>query len=481
MNILFVYSLQDAGSPKKPLQTQEQMAFGISYISSYLKKSGHNTRLLIMTRETKKAEIDVCLKLFCPEVVCFTAVATEYNFIVGIAGYIKERQPQAFLIIGGVHVSLNPCEAIEKCFDAVCIGEGERATLQLVDQIEKGVTPSGISNLWIKHGDQVEKNRTMPFLNEIDRLPFPDRDMWQEWIKNPGSRYSILLGRGCPFQCTYCCNHALKKLSKGPYVRFRTAQNIVAELEETTHKFPKIREVYLETETFGANIDWAINLCSALRKFNKKTDKAFSYGVNLRITRKGECEALFAALGRSNFRYVNIGLESGSERVRREILKRDYSNDDIVRAVNLARKNGLKVGFYNMLGIPGETIDDFNETVGINRICLPDFHYLSIFYPYPGTDLFSLCRDQGLILDSNPTEMERCKAILDLPGFSKKQVQKRFIWFDYYAFKGHRPLYKILAKAFVNKFHSNYHSNRFYRRFVGIYGFNWLKELFKGY
>lgn len=69
---------------------------------------------------------------------------------------------------------------------------------------------------------------------------------------------------------------------------------------------------------------------------------------------------------------VKIGLESGSERIRREILKRNYSNKDIIDAVSLARKYGLKVFFYNLMGIPGETLNDFKETIGINRICLPD-------------------------------------------------------------------------------------------------------------
>ena len=171
-------------------------------------------------------------------------------------------------------------------------------------------------------------------------------------------------------------------------------------------------------------------------------------------------ESLFAEFKKSNFSFINIGLESGSERVRREILKRNYSNQDIINAVRLARKYGLKVHFYNMLGIPGETLADFKETVRINRICQPDFHYTSIFYPYPGTVLYSLCEQQGLLKKDLDTEMERCKANLGLPGFTKRQIQKSYLWFDYYLYKGYKPTYKLLAKVLASRIRLNYSYRR---------------------
>ena len=100
-----------------------------------------------------------------------------------------------------------------------------------------------------------------------------------------------------------------------------------------------------------------------------------------------------------------------------------------------------------MIGLPGETMADFKETVKINRMCLPDWHLTSIFFPYPGTDVYSLCEKQGLLKESSGPEMERMKATLDLPGFSKDQIQKSYIWFDYYVYKGRKPIYKILGRV----------------------------------
>lgn len=197
MNVLFVYSLQEAQSLDKPLQTLEQMQFGISYISSFLKKHGHNTDLLILTRETKYSVIDEYIKDFCPGIIGFTAVATEYEFIANITRYVKNRYPQIFLLIGGPHVSLNPKDAISDAFNALCIGEGEQPTFELVDQIEKGMHPSNIANLWINNGSKIETNSTRSFSQKIDSLPYPDRGMWMKWINNPVSECSRLLGRGC--------------------------------------------------------------------------------------------------------------------------------------------------------------------------------------------------------------------------------------------------------------------------------------------
>ena len=484
MKILFINSLNVIKSARKPLDTQEQINFGISYISSFLKEHDHQTKLIVLSRVSggKNGKIiDEYLNEFHPRLICFAAVSTEYQFIANIAKYIKGKYPDIYLLVGGPHVSLNPEEVLLDDFDALCIGEGENPTLELVSQLEKSVLPSGIPNLWIKHGSKIEKNSPRP-LQDLDSLPFPDREMWQEWMEERlGSRYSVLLGRGCPFKCTYCCNHAFKKLAPGAYVRFRSPDNIVKEIKEIATKFPTQKEIYLEVESFSINKEWAIELCSKLELFNKTLSQPLSFGVNIRITPNADLESIFVACKKSNFRFINIGLESGSERIRREILKRNYSNDDIIRAVSLARKHGLEIAFFNLIGIPGETISDFKETVEINRMCLPDWHLTYIFYPYPGTDLYFLCKEQGLIKEPLDTKMERMTATLDLPEFTKKQILKSYIWFDYYVYKGRKPIYKILARVLKTKLKSNSHLNIFLRRLTRIGFFNWLRNGLRKY
>lgn len=405
---------------------------------------GYETRLLVLTRESNFSIIDEFMSDFSPKLICFTAVTSEYVFIKKIGKYINQRYPDRFLLIGGSHISLSPDESVFDIFDALCIGEGEEATLELVKLLERNIYPTGISNLWIKNGNGIEKNGTRPFINNIDWLPFPDRKMWYEWIdmERSSKRPVILLGRGCPFICTYCCNHALRKLAEGPYVRLRSPENIIREIEELLQQFPMVKEIYFEVETFGVNINWSLELCSRLEDLNARRSQPLTFGVNLRITpRTEELEVLFAALEKSNFRFVNIGLESGSERIRRDILKRYYSNEDIIDAVKLARGHGLEVHFYNIIGLVSETIDEFKETVNMNRTCLPDSYTISIFYPYPGTDLYKFCERKRMLPPRLlSTNQERVKATLDFPEFTKRQIQKAFIWFDYYVYGDLKPI-----------------------------------------
>ena len=463
MRVLFVHSEEDPYSPHKPLEIQERVQFGISYISSLLRREGHQTRLAVICRETGHTLGDH-IREFDPGLVCFTAVYTEYLFLSRVAAMVKKRHPDIFLSLGGPHASQQADASMaESTYDAVCVWAGEYPALDLAEQLEAGRYPSRIPNLYIRRpGGGVERNAPRPFVEDLDSLPFPDREMWMDWVAIPSSRPSVLVGRGCPFNCTYCCNHALRKTSPGRYVRVRSPRNIVEELSAMKEKDPSLAEVYLEVETLGVKREWALELCRELRSLNSRLERPLAFGSNLRVTPDADYEELFAAFAESNFRFVNVGLESGSERVRRDVLKRLYSNRDIIRTVEAAKGHGLQVGIYNLIGLPGETPRDFRETIRVNRICQPDWFLLSVFFPYPGTELHRVCRDQGLLEREPDPELERRKPVLDLPGFSKRQVGRRRDWFPLLVYGGHRPLKELLWLVAMAKIYSD-------RRLIGIH------------
>jgi anaerobic magnesium-protoporphyrin IX monomethyl ester cyclase len=157
-------------------------------------------------------------------------------------------------------------------------------------------------------------------------------------------------------------------------------------------------------------------------------------------------------MAEANFAFVNIGLEVGSERVRREVLHRCYSNDDIIQAVGAARRHGLNVTLFNMIGLPGETRAEHLETVKINRLCQPHSHHTEIYFPYPGTDLYHRCKEVGLPVDSLDTRKERRQAVLSYEGFSAKEIRRSWIWFNYRVYRGHKPLRKLLLLPLVESF-----------------------------
>ncbi len=291
--------------------------------------------------------------------------------------------------------------------------------------------------------------------------------MWDKWVADKVRMPSILIGRGCPHKCTYCSNHAIAKVSNGKYVRFRSPENVVNELNEIVKHYPSVNSVYLEVETFGANLEYMYNMCDHLKRFLSNLGRSISFGVNIAITRKVvNNRELLRKLKSANFSYINIGLESGSERIRNEILKRPkYSNNDIISFCKLAKKYKIKINLFVLLAIPGETKRDFKETIAIVRGCNPEHVFLSIFYPYPGTDLYRTAKKMKIISDGMiDPQLERKKAVLDLPGFSKKQIQLEYLLFPYKAYKGRKPISKILANILRTYIGMNPKVNSFYRR-----------------
>ena len=379
MKVLFVYTTQEGLSPKKPLKNADKIQFGISYISALLKRHKHQTRLLVLCRETPRNALEKALHDFKPGLVCFSAVFSEYKVICAAARRVAQLAPRAFRLAGGVHVSLNPEDCIGGPFAAICVGEGEYPTLELATALAKGRNPGRIRNLWIKRKGRIEKNPPRPFLTRLDRLPLPDRDIWRDWIKAPDESATVLLGRGCPYPCSYCCNQALKRLASGTYVRFHSPRRVVEEISLLCRGKNAPQRIHLEVESITANRKFAAKLCARLAAFNARRVKPVSFWGNIRLTARADLDSLFAQLKRAGFDTVNIGVESGSERLRRNVLKRNYLNQDILRAAEQAKRYGLKLCFYNMVGLPGEKPTDFKQTVAINRRCLPDSNYLSVF------------------------------------------------------------------------------------------------------
>lgn len=451
MNVLFVFSLDDALSYDKPLFSWDRLQFGISYISSLLKSQGHTTELVILSRvfgDKNKHRLDETIDAYHPNLICFTSVATQYEFIREMAVYCKKTHPSIFRIVGGPHVTLNPQEEILHTFNAFCIGEGEYPTLELVNALQQHADITRIRNLWIKKNGKIWKNPTRPFLQQLDDLPFPDRDMWRPWVDdNPGSRLSILLGRGCPFNCSYCSNHALRKIAPGIYVRVRSIPNIIRELRELITQEKTLLPIHLEIETIGVDQKWTIDVAHAIERLLAQTRINATFSTNLRITPNADFTRVFRSFRKAHIQAVNIGLESGSERVRQTVLRRFYSNKDLYRTVRQAKKAGLNVNLFNIIGLPGETYADFLETVKVNRICQPNAHMTSIFFPYPGTDLCRMAQEQHLMDKPIDPTAERAKAILSLPGFSSRQIQRSYILFDYYVYKGKLSMYQIAVRT----------------------------------
>jgi anaerobic magnesium-protoporphyrin IX monomethyl ester cyclase len=434
----------------KPLQSLLHIPFGISYIATSLDEAGYPVRLLVLLEHKKSVDILIReLKKNKPVLVCLTAVSSKYPFVKRLARVVRKESPRSYIIIGGNHATLNPESVIaEECFDAVCIGEGEKAVVEVADQLGKGLRPSGISNLWIRDGDEIQRNAPAPFIEELDALPHINRPLWDEWLQQKVFP-SVLLGRGCPNRCAYCSNHALSKTAKGKWLRLRSPQDIVKELEEIDRTYNDIETVYLEVETFNANPGYVLRLCGALKRFNAGRRVPMGFGANMCVQKNmSRNDEIFKAMKQANFRFINIGLESGSEKIRRNVLRRPgYTNEEFLRFCDMARGYGMDLNIYVLFGVPEETLQDAQATVDVLKKCNPSSLMPSIFYPYPGTDLFRRIVDMGLIKKERflKGNQERFRARIDYPDLSRRQIQGLLLTLFYKVYEGRWPWRKRVS------------------------------------
>ena len=449
MDIACVYSLEDFSSIKKPLPGFSDIPMGIASIATMLKHAGHNPTILVITPYINiHNTLETYINNNSPSLFCLSAISSQFYIIKKIAKAIKHINPSIHTLLGGHQATLHPQDTIlEPYIDAICIGEGELAAVEYANQIEQNGKPTGIHNLWIKTNGKVERNEQDLFMQDLDGLPFVDRSLWKDLVADTSGVISILVGRGCPHRCTYCSNHALAKISKGKYVRFRKPENILQELNEIVCHYPEVSNVCLEIEDFGINVKFTDELCDKLIDFNASRKRPIAFNTNTSPNRTMfNNETMLIKMKKANFNFIKLGLESGSEKIRNEILRRPkHSNKDIIGFCSLLRKHGFHISIFLLMGIPGETLNDFRETIACVKKCKPNHVLLSIYYPIPGTDLFYMAQEMGLFSgEIDPTAI-KFKVKLDLPGFSKRRIFIEYLLFPYRVFRGRKPIHMILA------------------------------------
>lgn len=464
LRIVCVYTVE-ALDPSRPIPDGSCIPYGISMIATVLKNARHDVRLLVLSGHSRLQDIlSKTIEEFRPHLFCMTSVATQFPLVAKIARIVRQADSESYLALGGPHASLNSDECFERSpIDAVCVGEGEKAVLELAACIEQGSRPSGIPSFQFRQGESgaIERNATRPFNEALDDLPFIDRELWRPWIPQPDCRRVIFVGRGCPHRCSYCSNHALSRLASGKYLRFRSIENVLAEVNGICEN-SEVQEIYLEVETIFAVPSYAFDLFGALARFNAGREKPVEFGINVALTsalmkRPQVVDELLGAMRSANVLTVNVGLESGSERIRNEVLRRPrYTNEEWIGFSKAAKRHGIRMVPYVMIGLPEETLDDWNETIRVLRLSRPANLRLAVFYPYPGTDLHRKVFEEGAIdpnrIDGVP---ERRRAVLNLPGFSRRRIMVEFFLCHYKVFKDRWPLSTRLlwvARAFLSEY-----------------------------
>ncbi|MGQ9517249.1 MAG: B12-binding domain-containing radical SAM protein [Anaerolineae bacterium] len=422
MRVLFVYP--DIGGVGH--YGARKYYHGIGYISAVLKQAGHAASLIYLTHAPARETFLAQVQAVAPAVVAFSATTHQYPAVEQCAVWLKEEQPDIFLVAGGVHPTLAPeTVARSPALDAFCVGEGEMPLLELVERLEKGQDIGDIQNLWVRRPDGWRRNPLRPLIQPLDELPFADRELFDfdAILAANAGWVDMLAGRGCPYRCSYCCNPGLQERYRGlgRYVRYRGVENILAEIEALARRYP-VRVLNFQDDVFTLDRRWAIAFCEAYTSRFR-----FPFWINTRVERILNDEELVRALARAGCAGVRIGLESGNEHMRREILKRGMTNDEIRQAFRLLRRYGLRVYTCNMLGLPGETPEMIEETIALNRELAPDDLQFSVFYPYPMTELYDRVVREGLLKGERTLwGYYSPESVLELPTLTPAQLAEKY-------------------------------------------------------
>ena len=313
-----------------------------------------------------------------------------------------------------MHTSLVPDQVIgSPAFDVVVVGEGEYPLRDLVDRLERGDSYRDVENLWVRSGNARARpasesgttpdvacirNPMRPLIADLDELPYVDRELFGfgEILRANDGWVDVMVARGCPYNCSYCCNPALRTRYSGlgKYVRFRSVGHVMGELAELSARYP-VKTVNFQDDVFTLDREWTLAFCEA---YDARFD--YPFWINSRVEgihpgRSGE--QVVAALARAGCAGIRVGVENGDEALRRGVLKRTMSNEEIIATFRLVQRHGIKTYTCNMIGVPGETPVSIQATIDLNRELAPDEFQFSVFYPYPLTELHDTCVSQSLI------------------------------------------------------------------------------------
>jgi radical SAM superfamily enzyme YgiQ (UPF0313 family) len=405
MKILFVVADLYIGEP-----------IGVLLLSAILEKNGHRTRLIgLKTHDIRKT-----LLHFDPDVIAYSASSPDIELLkkadLAVREWARNRSGAVLRIMGGPHPTYSPEVLDEMSLDAICRGDGDRAIVEMTARFESGENLSGIPNV-VTPGEDPDGIRKELFEN-LDELPFLNRAVFYEaapYMQDFGLR-SFMCSRGCPYDCAYCFNHAYKKLFRdcGRLMRRHSVDYVISEIRHVAENYPRLTLVKFTDDTFAHQVDdW---LTEFLDRYKKEIGLPF-YCLMRPNTLTEEMARLLSSAGCIS---MCMAIETGSEKIRNDILKRNLSDRVIIEAFRFAKKYNIKTWGNTLLAIPGTTFeDDFNSFLFVKKldITVPTF---CPFYPYPKLALTEYAKELG-ILEKDYDSSHKIGFMTPLDSYTEKE------------------------------------------------------------
>lgn len=379
-------------------------SFGIEYISSILKEAGHKTELIfdpgfddtfyfksnILNFLDVKEKLLIQARRFSPDLIAFSSITNLYPYVKEMARLLK-KELKVPTIIGGIHATTLPDYVLkEDCFDILCVGEGEYAMLELANRMQKGKDFSDIENLWVKRNGNVIRNKERPFIENLDILPLPDKDLF--YAKGAfWKSIQMMTTRGCPYHCSFCVNSFYLKKYGPTSVRRRGVEKVIEELKIYKKRYNP-HFVHFEDDVFVSSLPW---LEEFSYKYKKEVGIKFLVNIHPNMLNK----KVATLLREAGCWCVCMGIQSADEKLRRDLLKRCETDLQIIEAVRLLEEAKIHIITEFIFGLPGETPREGWKSVQLNNKIRPFGTSTFIFYPFPKTELAEFSYSNGFIDD----------------------------------------------------------------------------------
>ncbi|UCD84890.1 MAG: B12-binding domain-containing radical SAM protein [Deltaproteobacteria bacterium] len=361
---------------------------GLMYLSSYLKLHGHHCELFLAGGEK---DLLTAIERANPDIIGTSIITGSHIWALKTACQIKKKL-RVPIILGGPHPTFYPEVISDPNIDMICRGEGEKAILELLSNLDQRNKNRDIKNIWFKENGKIIQNDFGELINDLDALPFPDRSLYQKYrfFKSENIRH-LITSRGCPHQCSYCFNYQLHSFlkGKGKYVRQRSVENVIAELKDIK-EYPRVKTIYFGDDILLLSPQWTELFLSRYKK-----EIGLPFICNIRPD--GITDNIAEGLREAGCITVQFGVECGKESTRKGLLRKNTSDQDIIDAANVLRKYKLKFLTFNMLGLPHETVEDAFRTLEINARIKTSYPRYFVYHPYPRTTLGDYAIREGLV------------------------------------------------------------------------------------
>lgn len=391
---------------------------GLSYIAGSLEKAGYQVEMLDNYLLKKSiSEVKEHVKKLSPQIVGITCGSVTFRRCIETAKAIKEVLPSCKVVVGGWHPSYLPESMLQHPeIDYAIMGEGERAIVELVNSIIKGIDDSvlaKISGLAYRKGKKFVKNAP-ELINDLDDIPFPARHLLPMHLYSREMEYlsvkpvdTMNVIRGCPYNCAFC---ETKKIW-GSKCRAFSASRVVNELHSLVSDYGT-KGIYFVGDNFTINKKRTIELCKAIKK--AKLDLEWVCDTRVDLISRG----LVKEMKTAGCKTIWFGVESGSARVLKMINKQ-ITLQQALDAFKLCKEEDVRTASSFMLGLPGETVEDMEATYKFARKLDPDWVRFNIFVGYPGSDLYDEILEKGLY-----ERVEDYVSLVKTPDFDYALVEK---------------------------------------------------------